>query len=321
MVLDASINAPLFKEYLYVVISVPPLLNGGVNAILICLFPGVTESTVGAPGTAHVVTEILLELDESPIALVARSKILYNVLSVNPVIKIGEDEVELSTNACPFKEYLYVVIAVPPLLDGGVNATVICLLPGVADVIVGAPGTFNVVPETLLELTESPTSVVARSKTVYTVLSSSPVTTIGEIVDDASINAPLFNEYLYVVIADPPLFADAVNAILICLFPPVTAVIIGALGIFHVLPETAVELEESPIILVARIITLYMVSFVNPVIITGETAVNASVNEDPPFNEYLYVVISVPPVFAGGVIATLNDLFPPDTDVIVGMPG
>ncbi len=147
-------------------IAVPPLLAGGVNAILICLFPGVTESIMGVPGTVHVVTEILLELDESPIELVARNKILYNVLSVKPVIKIGEDEVELSTNACPFNEYLYVVIGVPPLLDGGVNATVIILLPGVADVIVGAPGTFNVVPERLFELTESPTAVVARSKTL-----------------------------------------------------------------------------------------------------------------------------------------------------------
>ncbi len=98
------------------------------------------------------------------------------------------------------------------------------------DAIVGAPGRAHVVPEIVLEFDESPTTLVARSITLYDVLSDKLVTTIGELVVDASMNPPPFNEYLYVVIAVPPFDAGAENTILICLFPPVTDEIVGAPG-------------------------------------------------------------------------------------------
>jgi hypothetical protein len=302
------------------VIAVPPFDAGAVNAILICLFPGVTESTVGAPGTFHVVAETAVELVESPKTLVARNKTLYSVLLLNPLATMGEIVDDASINAAPFNEYLYVVIAVPPLVNGGVNAILICLFPGVTESTAGIPGTVHVVAETEDELVESPIALVARNKTLYSVLLLNPLTTMGEIVDDASINAAPFNEYLYVVIAVPPLLNGGVNAILICLFPGVTDEIVGASGVVHVVAETADELSESPTTDVARSKTLYNVLSVRPVTINGIVVLEASTN-DSPFNEYLYVVISEPPLFAGGTNTILICLFPPVTDEMVGASG
>jgi hypothetical protein len=101
--------------------------------------------------------------------------------------------------------------------------------------------------------------LVARSKTLYAVLSVRPVTTMGETVDDASINVCPFSAYLYVVIAVPPLFDGDVNAMLSCLFVAVTDEIVGALGSDHVVAETALELDESPTTDVAHSLTLYVV--------------------------------------------------------------
>jgi hypothetical protein len=312
-VVSAFINAPPFKEYLYVVIAVPPSLLGGVNDILSCLFVAVTDVIVGALGTTRVVVETTLEPDESPIIFVARSKTLYSVLSLSPVTTMGDVVDDASINACPFNEYLYVVIAVPPLFAGGVNAILICLTPPVTDEIVGASGISNVVAETTEELDESPTTVVARSNTLYSVLLVSPVTIIGEVVVNALTNAAPFNEYLYVVIDEPPLFMGGVNDILICLFPPVTDEIVGAPGIFQVVAEKTFELDESPTVVVARNATLYNVLSFSPVTTMGDDVVNASTNACP-FNEYLYVVIAEPPLLVGGKNAILICLFPGVTD-------
>lgn len=166
----------------------PPLFVGGVNDILICLFPGVTESIVGTPGTAHVVAETAVELEESPIILVARSKTLYAVLSLSPVITIGEVVVPAFINVPPFNEYLYVVIAVPPLFVGALNAILICLFPPVTESMVGAPGTDHVVADSVFDVVESPTILVAHNNTLYSVLSVNPDTTIGDDVVDAFTN-------------------------------------------------------------------------------------------------------------------------------------
>ncbi len=82
---------------------------------------------------------------------------------------MGETVVPASTNACPFSAYLYVVIAVPPSFEGGVNSMLSCLFVAVTDEIVGALGSDHVVAETALELDESPTTVVERSVTLYVV--------------------------------------------------------------------------------------------------------------------------------------------------------
>jgi hypothetical protein len=168
--------------------SEPPFDAGAVNAILICLFPGVTESIVGAPGSDHVVPETAVELEESPIILVARSKTLYAVLSLSPVTTIGEVVVAASINAPSFNEYLYVVIAVPPLFVGAVNAILICLFPPVTESMVGAPGTIHVVADSVFDIVESPTILVAHNNTLYSVLSFSPDTTMGDDVVDAFTN-------------------------------------------------------------------------------------------------------------------------------------
>ncbi len=134
------------------------------------------------------------------------------------------------------------------------------------------------VPETADELDESPTPEVARNVTLYSVLSLSPVTTIGEVVEDASTNACPFNAYLYVVMAEPPLLAGALNDILNCLIPGIMELIVGASGTFQVVAETADELDESPMILAARNNTLYTVLFDKLVTTMGDDVVDASTN-------------------------------------------
>jgi hypothetical protein len=73
------------------------------------------------------------------------------------------------------------VIGAPPLLAGGVNATLALALPAVAVPIVGAPGI--VAGVTLLEVDEDapvPVLLVAVTVNVYAVPFASPFTVMGE---------------------------------------------------------------------------------------------------------------------------------------------
>ena len=72
------------------------------------------------------------------------------------------------------------------------------------------------VAESVVEFDESPIALVATMYTLYDVLIANPEIVNGLVVVDAFTNAPLFNEYLYVVIDEPPLLAGAVNATVNC---------------------------------------------------------------------------------------------------------
>ena len=79
------------------------------------------------------------------------------------------------------------VIAVPPLLAGGVNDTVACALPAIALAAVGAPGSVAGVTE--FDAPESgplPTLLVARTVNVYAVPFVRPDTTSGDAAPDAA---------------------------------------------------------------------------------------------------------------------------------------
>jgi hypothetical protein len=70
------------------------------------------------------------------------------------------------------------VIALPPLLAGGVNVTVADPLPAVAFALVGAPGT--VIGVTLFDAVDGalePATFVAMTVNVYAVPFTNPVTT------------------------------------------------------------------------------------------------------------------------------------------------
>ena len=76
------------------------------------------------------------------------------------------------------------MIALPPLLAGGVKATEAVELPAVAAPMVGAPGTVApVVGVTLFEAAEAapvPIALIATTVNVYAVPLVRPVTVIGE---------------------------------------------------------------------------------------------------------------------------------------------
>lgn len=73
-------------------IVAPPFEAGGLNAIEACPLPGVTEVTVGVPGT--VAGAIEFDGDDAgpvPAALVAVTENVYAVPFDRPVTTIGED--------------------------------------------------------------------------------------------------------------------------------------------------------------------------------------------------------------------------------------
>ena len=83
------------------------------------------------------------------------------------------------------------MIALPPLLTGGVNATVADVLPATAAPIVGAPGT--VAGVTLLDAAEGaplPFALVAVTVNVYAVPLARPVTLHGDTVHPLLVKLP-----------------------------------------------------------------------------------------------------------------------------------
>ena len=104
---------------------------------------------------------------------------------VSPVITTGE-AVDAGDGVVhddpPFVEYSMFEMASPPSLPA-VKATLSWPLPGVIDVIVGAPGTVRGVPGVEEEAAPEPAAFTARSCTWYVVPFVNPVITTGEAVD------------------------------------------------------------------------------------------------------------------------------------------
>jgi hypothetical protein len=73
-----------------------------------------------------------------------------------------------------------------------------------------------VVAEITFEFVESPIELVATIYTLYDVLIANPEMVNGLVVVEAFTNAPLFSEYLYVVMDDPPSDAGGVKATVNC---------------------------------------------------------------------------------------------------------
>ena len=91
------------------------------------------------------------EADDGPVpsALVAETEQLYGVPLVSPFTEIGD--------ALPVAEVapqvaVYSVIGDPPVVVGAVKDTTARASPGVADTIVGAPGTRPVMPNICVTL-------------------------------------------------------------------------------------------------------------------------------------------------------------------------
>jgi hypothetical protein len=99
---------------------------------------------------------------------------------VNPVTVIGDDP-PVAVNPPGLDVTVYEVIAEPPLLTGGVKATIACPSPRVAVPIVGASGTVGGTTELLVEeAILVPIAFVAVTVNVYVVPFVNPVTVIGD---------------------------------------------------------------------------------------------------------------------------------------------
>ena len=105
-------------------IAEPPLLEGAVNETVACPLPETAETKVGASGTVAGVTELLVPEEVLvPTALLAVTVKVYVVPFVRPVIVIGELP-PVAVNPPTLDDTVYVVMAEPPLLLGGVNEMV-----------------------------------------------------------------------------------------------------------------------------------------------------------------------------------------------------
>jgi hypothetical protein len=114
----------------------------------------------------------------------------------------------------------------------------------------------------------------------------------------------------------------AVNDI-VALAAPATALSAdGAPGVPKGIALCAPDCTPDPAALTARSRTEYDTAFVNPVISTGEAVVPvARVLKSPPFSEYWYVVIALPPVLPPAPNATDIWLSPAVSVTEDGAPG
>jgi hypothetical protein len=213
------------------------------------------------------------------------------------------------------------VIAEPPSLPGAVKGTVACALPRVAVPIVGAPGV--VAGVTLFDAADGapvPTALVAVTVNVYAVPFASDATVI-EVHGAAQVPVTPLGEdvAVYVVIADPPLLAGAVNVTVACALPRVAVPMAGAPGtVAGVTLFDAAEGGLVPAALVAVTVKVYAVPLVSPATVHGD---DAHVPVCPLEDVAVYDVIVEPPLLAGAVNATVACALPAIAVPIVGAPG
>jgi len=188
---------------------------------------------------------------------------------------------------------VYCVIVEPPFDAGAVNATAAVVPPVTVTVpIPGAPGGPRMVTCADGEDgVEVPAAFVAVTVNVYGVPAVSPVTVIvpEPAWDTVPVKEPLSEVAVYLVIAEPPLDAGAVNATVTDVDPAAaTAPIPGAPGtVAGVTGADGADAAEVPPAFVAAAVNMYAVPFDRPV---------TSQDPDSP------VTVHVPPVTAGDAV-------------------
>ena len=151
------------------------------------------------------------------------------------------------------------------------NATVAWPLPAVALTPVGAfgavAGTIEFdVPDCVLVAY----ALLAVTVNVYVVPFERPVIVIGE-EPPVAVKPPMFEETVYVVIADPPFETGAVNETVAWPLPAVALTPVGTPGAVTGITEfVAAEAELVPIAFVAVTVNEYVVPFDSPVTTIGD---------------------------------------------------
>ena len=114
-----------------------------------------------------------------------------------------------------------------------------------------------------VEATDSPFAFFALTVKVYGVPFVNPEIVKGDEAPETVL--PSFDVTVYSVIADPPLFAGAVNEITTLSFPDATALIVGAFGtVDGVADKDALDRTEVPMPFVAVTLKVYATPFVRP---------------------------------------------------------
>jgi hypothetical protein len=163
------------------------------------------------------------------------------------------------------------VIADPPSELGAVKAMFAVVLPGVAVPIVGAPGTVRGVTDADADAALVPIAFVAVTVQAYALPLVRPETEIGLAVPGAvtAADAPVWQEAVYPVIAEPPFEVGAVKATDADPLPGVAVPMVGAAGAPTGVTETVDEAALDPTALVALTEQLYCEPFVSPVTLIG----------------------------------------------------
>jgi hypothetical protein len=238
---------------------------------------------------------------------------------VKPVTVIGEKP-PVPVKPPGLDVTVYEVIAVPPLLIGGVNVTVASPLPAVAVPIVGASGTVAGTIGLLgAEAILVPIMFVAVTVNVYVVPFVKPVTVKGE-TPPVAVNPPGLDVTVYEVIAEPPSLPGGVKVTVASPLPRVAVPIVGAPGTLAGTTELLVEEAILvPIAFVAVTVKVYVTPLVKPVTVIGE---EPPVPVNPPgLDVTVYEVIAEPPSLPGGVKVTVASPLPAVAVPIVGAPG
>ena len=188
---------------------------------------------------------------------------------------------------------VYCVIVEPPFDAGAVNATA-AVVPSVTVTVPmpGAPGGPRMVTGADGEDgVEVPAAFVAVTMNVYGVPAVSPATVIvpDPVWDTAPVKEPVSEVAVYLVIAEPPLDAGAVNATVALDDPAaVTAPMVGAPGtVSGVTGADAADAAEVRPPFVAVAVNVYAVPLVRPV---------TSQDPDSP------VTVHAPPLTAGEAV-------------------
>ena len=174
---------------------------------------------------------------------------------------------------------------------------------------------------------EVPFAFVAVTVNVYGVFGVSPLTVIvpDPAWDTVPVKEPVFELAVYLVIAEPPLDAGNVNAIVTDVGPAAaTAPIPGAPGGPRMVNGAdGADAAEVPAAFVAVTVNVYGVPAVSPVtVIVPEPAWDTVPVKEPVSEVAVYLVIAEPPLDAGNVNATVADVDPAAvTTPMVGAPG
>jgi hypothetical protein len=192
-----TLDAPAVQVATYAVIGAPPALVGAVKARVTAPGPGVSATSVGAPGTVTTLTGVTVTAVEAgldPALLSAVTAQLYATPAASPVTVSGLAAPLAVRVAVPaVHEATYPVIAAPPVEPGASKERTTSFTPAEPTTLRGAVGAVTPavgVAVTAAEAAPAPISLRAATVQLCAVPFVSPITVSGLAVPVAVTVAP-----------------------------------------------------------------------------------------------------------------------------------